>query len=101
MYFWHRIKKYCIGILTVLLASFLLGFFLTEYVFNAHQARYVYRFESEEDYSDCLLSYSFYDELFEQIDLHNEMHPDESISYAKIDYPAMLKNATLEQQEGV
>lgn len=100
MYFLKRLKKYGLSLLAVIATFFLLGYFLTDYAFNASAARYVYVFNSAEDYSDCLLNVSFYDSVFQKIDKHNQDHPEESISYAKIDYKDLVSKATLAKKDG-
>lgn len=101
MYFLKRLKKYGISLFAVVATFFLLGYFLTDFVFNATQARYVYVFSSEEDYSNYLLQSEFYDTVFQKIDEHNKQHPEDTISYAKIDYQALVSKATLEKKNGV
>ena len=92
MFIW----RYKFTILMLLFVFFLLGYFITEYMYNATQARYTYVFTSEQRV-DELLEESFYTEVFEKIDAHNlEAETDSTlkkISYAKIDYSSMLKKA--------
>ncbi len=95
MFIW----RYKFTILMLLFVFFLLGYFITEYMYNATQARYTYVFTSEQRV-DELLEESFYTEVFEKIDAHNlEAETDSTlkkISYAKIDYSSMLKKAILQ-----
>ena len=86
------------NILIFILVFFLLGFFVTEYIFNQYTARYVYVFESPKENMVELLDKEFYDEIFEKIDEYNETATNK-ISYAKIDYAGMLKTAKLSKNE--
>lgn len=100
MCFLRLLKKYALGIVVVIATFFLLGYFFTDYVYNANSSRFLLELESDEDLS-CLLETEFYDSVFEKIDAYNDIHLDKPISYAKIDYDKLLKKAELNFKEDV
>ena len=98
MKFFKLLWHYKISLIIFVLVFFLAGYFVTDYFYNANQARYVYIFTAEEEPS-FLLEQAYYDKVFEKIDEHNQLaEVDEGlkkISYAKIEYHSMLKTANL------
>ncbi len=88
-------KKYWLSLLAMTLTFFLCGFFLTEYVYNSLNARYVYCFNSTESDAVQLLNSQFYEDTFLRIDHYNEENPEHKISYATINYEELLNKAEL------
>ena len=103
MKFFKLIFRYKISILVFLLVFFLAGFFITESIYNANQAKYIYCFTSDKEDVSLLINVEFYDDVFKQIDENNKIAETNSnykkISYAKIDYHPMLKAAKLVEKE--
>lgn len=92
----YKIK---VSIISFVLIFFLLGFFVTEFIYNNFNARYIYIFKAE-SMPTHILEEAYYDETFAKIDLHNKNIDDgiedgKKISYAKIDYKKMLDSAEL------
>lgn len=99
MRFLKLIWRYKISIITFMLVFFLAGYFITDYVYNQNQARYLYMFTSEKEDMHFLLEEAYYNSVFEKIEENNQLAETDSsykkISYAKIDYQEMLKTAQL------
>lgn len=95
MSFFRMIWQYKIAILMSIFVVFLTGYFVTEYFYNSNCAKYVYSFKAESNEVEIILDEEFYTQTFLKIDEYNET-ADKKISYAKIDYKAMLRKATLE-----
>lgn len=104
MKFFRLIWQYKFSIIVLVSVFFLVGYFVTDYFYNANQARYVYAFSSEEEAS-FLLEENYYEKTFQKIDENNRLaETDESykkVSYAKIDYSSMLKTADLCIEDGI
>lgn len=99
MKFLKIINQYKISIVVFIFVFFLLGFFITESIYNANQAHYVYCFFSDKEDVSLILDGDFYDEVFKRIDENNRLAEKDSnlkkINYAKINYDSMLKTAKI------
>lgn len=99
MKFFKILLQYKISILVFIFVFFLTGFFVTESIYNANQAKYIYSFTSIKEDVSLIVDEEFYDSVFKQIDENNKLAQTDSnykrISYAKIDYKSMLKSSKL------
>lgn len=91
--------KYKIAFLIIILTCFLAGYFFTENVYNYNNARYVYVFNSQNTELDRFLEEAYFESTITKIKEHNEANPENKISYANIDYKAMVKSASLNKEE--
>lgn len=103
MKFLKLFSHYKISIIVMILVFFLAGFFITESLYNANQAKYIYTFTSEKEDVSLVVDSAFYDTVFKQIDENNKLAETDSnlkkISYAKIDYKSMLKTSKITKEE--
>lgn len=103
MKFLRLISQYIISIIVSILVIFLAGFFITESIYNANQAKYIYCFTSDNEDVSLIVNADFYENVFKQIDENNKLAESDSsikkISYAKIDYSSMLKSSKIMKKE--
>ena len=97
MWFLKILKKYLISSLVVILTFFLMAFFITDYFYNAKNAKYVYFFDATGDVEE-LVTTEYFDSVIKEIDEYNK-HNEKKISYANIEYEEMLESATLTHNE--
>ena len=99
------LNKYKISIFIVILTFFLLGYFITDYFYNANCAHYVYKFKTETDNIEIFKDADEYKKIFTFIDEQNKLADQDNsikkISYANIDYEAMLKKSTIFENDGI
>ena len=96
MHMYKLIKKYLVSSLAVLLSFFLMAFFITEYFYNAYNAKYVYIFSSDAENISEVLTKEYFDSVISEIDEYNKT-ADKKISYADIEYEEMLKSSELRE----
>lgn len=89
--------RYKFTILISIFVVFLAGYFITEYICNLNCAQYNYSFSSESEEVKKFLDEEFYTTTFQEIEEYNQT-AEKKISYAKIDYKAMVKDAKLIQE---
>ena len=72
MKFLKLILYYKVSIIVFILVFFLAGFFITESLYNANQAKYIYCFTSDSDDVSLIADVDFYDDVFKQIEENNK-----------------------------
>ncbi|MDE5546576.1 MAG: ECF transporter S component, partial [Anaeroplasmataceae bacterium] len=104
MKFLKLISQYKISIIVFIFVFFLAGFFITESLYNANQAKYIYCFASDKEDVSLIVDVDFYEDVFKQIEENNKLAETDAnykkISYAKIDYKSMLKFSKIIKKDG-
>lgn len=97
MNYFRILWRYKFAIIISIFVVFLAGYFITDNIYNSNCAKYNYSFSSESEEVKKFLDEEFYTSTFQEIEEYNQT-AEKKISYAKIDYKAMLKETKLIQE---